>query len=107
MPARKSYKVSKFQGGMKGAVYTCQNCGKKTRETGDGESSVGMCAKCYEEGGLENEHSDNDGEHLLGIDGTGKRIYGKHPRCPACKYEAENIGKFGCKKKKSVKKRRK
>jgi hypothetical protein len=66
-----------------------------------------MCAKCYEEGGLENEHSDNDGEHLLGIDGTGKRIYGKHPRCPACKYEAENIGKFGCKKKKSVKKRRK
>jgi hypothetical protein len=104
MPApRRSYKVSKFQGGMKGAVYKCGYCGKMTRETGDGESSVGMCAKCYEEGGLENEHSDNDGQHVIGYK-DGKYIYGKHPRCPSCR---ENIGKFGVKKKTRVKKKRK
>jgi hypothetical protein len=104
MPERKSYKVSKFQGGLKGAVYTCEGCGKKTRETGDGESSVNLCAKCYEEAGLENEHSDNNGQHLIKWDPKGKHIYGKHPNCPSCR---ENIGKFGCKKKKTVKKRRK
>lgn len=81
-----TYKVSKFQGGHKGAVYTCRICGKKTRETGDGESSVDACAKCYYEGGLENEHSDNDGQHMVGWDAVNKKgIYGKHPDCPLCK----------------------
>lgn len=50
----------KFQKGS--GVYTCINCGKQTRETGDGESSVEMCAACYELGGMENMHSDDGHE---------------------------------------------
>jgi hypothetical protein len=80
-----NYKVSKFQGGFKGAVYTCVVCGKKTRETGDGESSCNLCKKCYYEGGLENEHSDNDGEHVIGLNPDGSFVLGKHPDCPICK----------------------
>lgn len=56
------------------STYICDNCGKRTRETGQSESGVGLCAKCYEEAGLENEHSD----------------YG-HPeyieQCPTCREE--------------------
>jgi hypothetical protein len=77
------YKVSKFQGGLKGAVYTCSVCGKKTRETGDGESSCNLCKKCYYEGGLENEHSDNGGVHQFGYGAN--MTEGKHPDCPLCK----------------------
>ena len=49
-------KISKFQN--RSAVYKCASCGKQTRETGDGESSVEMCAACYEIAGMENQHSD-------------------------------------------------
>jgi hypothetical protein len=52
----KPQKVSKFQN--RSAVYKCLECGKMTRETGDGESSVEMCATCYEICGTENMHSD-------------------------------------------------
>lgn len=48
---------SKFRKGS--GVYTCGNCGKQTRETGDGESSVELCKQCYFEGGQENAHTDN------------------------------------------------
>ena len=71
MTNQKSYKVSKFQGGRKGAVYKCADCGKMTRETGDGESGCSLCAKCYYEGGLVNEHSDD-----------GHDVY--NPDCPTC-----------------------
>jgi len=47
---------SKFQRGS--GVYTCQSCGKKTRETGLFESDYGICAYCYEVGGLENAYAD-------------------------------------------------
>ena len=40
-------------------VYTCRVCGKRTRETGDCESSVEMCRKCYFIAGQENSHTDN------------------------------------------------
>jgi hypothetical protein len=40
--------------------YTCSCCGKQTRETGLGESSVGLCAYCYEEGEIENDFSDGN-----------------------------------------------
>lgn len=74
--ARKSYMVSKFQktGFGKGSTYICSVCGKRTRETGFCESGVGLCAKCYEEGGLENEHSD-----------YGHPKY--NPSCPTCREE--------------------
>jgi hypothetical protein len=32
-----------------GGMYTCSGCGKRTRETGEDESSVGLCKKCYRE----------------------------------------------------------
>lgn len=40
---------SRFQrGGMgHGSTYRCEICGKLTRETGDDESSVLLCAACY------------------------------------------------------------
>jgi hypothetical protein len=52
-------RVRKFLGGFAGAVYTCRICGKKTRETGEDESSVKLCASCYGMAGQENTHSDN------------------------------------------------
>jgi rubrerythrin len=57
------------------AVYACRCCGKRTRETGDDESSVGLCKRCYYEGGLENEHSD------------GYHDDAPHADCPICKRE--------------------
>ncbi len=47
---------SKFYRGS--ATYKCIVCGKLTRDTGRDERQAYMCAKCYEEAGLENEHSD-------------------------------------------------
>jgi len=41
-------------------VYTCDFCGKKTRETGCGESSVHLCVYCYELGGIENSRDDGE-----------------------------------------------
>jgi len=40
------------------AIYTCRICDRRTRETGDSESYVGLCADCYNLGGLDNELSD-------------------------------------------------
>lgn len=39
-------------------TYICDSCGKRTRETGEGESSVKLCLKCFNEASLENEHLD-------------------------------------------------
>ena len=47
---------NKFQTGT--GCYICGNCGKKTRETGSGESDCGLCLNCFELSGLENQHSD-------------------------------------------------
>jgi hypothetical protein len=33
-------------------------CKKKTRETGEGESGIGLCIECLYKAGVENEHSD-------------------------------------------------
>ena len=56
----------------KHSTYICDACGKRTRETGQSESGVGLCAKCFEESGLENEHSD---------DGHPEYI----EKCPTCR----------------------
>jgi hypothetical protein len=54
----KQEKFDRFKGGRSGAIYVCVVCGKKTRETGDGESANRLCRKCYIEAGMENEISD-------------------------------------------------
>lgn len=47
---------SHFQPGS--GVYTCTACGKRTRATGACEEDCGLCCFCFEEAGVENEHSD-------------------------------------------------
>jgi DNA-directed RNA polymerase subunit RPC12/RpoP len=37
---------SRMQAGS--GIYKCGSCGKRTRETGNGESYVGLCYHCYE-----------------------------------------------------------
>jgi len=39
-------------------MYHCEECGKLTRETGEGESNVGMCRRCYEQAEWNNYVSD-------------------------------------------------
>ena len=36
-----------------GSTYNCNCCGKKTRETGEGESGLQMCAACYWDGQID------------------------------------------------------
>jgi len=50
-------KFDRFQKGS--ACYTCECCGKQTRDTGAGEAGCMLCAPCYELGGIQNEHADN------------------------------------------------
>ena len=40
-------KYNRFKAGS--GVYVCADCGKKTRNTGEGGAEVGMCAKCFME----------------------------------------------------------
>lgn len=52
---------SRFQRGgfgRKGATYSCECCGKLTRETGEEESSLQLCAACYWDGQIEILESD-------------------------------------------------
>jgi len=56
------------------STYTCINCEKVTRETGQGESGCELCAKCFDEAGYENEHT--DGGHECGSNPD---------YCPACR----------------------
>jgi hypothetical protein len=73
---------SRFEAGS--GCYTCRACNKLTRSTGRGDNeNVGLCARCYDEGGMVNEHSDNGGIHY-GYEATG----GKAPNdCPRCREE--------------------
>ena len=73
--------VSRFEGGISGTVYTCFVCKKRTRETGDGESSCQLCKRCYEEAGYENEHSDNGGHDFYSS--KEQQEYAK-AHCPTC-----------------------
>jgi len=38
--------------------YTCLSCGKLTRDTGNDEADLFLCAYCYHESGLENSLAD-------------------------------------------------
>ena len=72
--------VSRFQGGFQGTVYTCFVCKRRTRETGDGESSCQLCKRCYEEAGYENQHSDTGGHDGYG---EAEKAYAA-AHCPTC-----------------------
>ena len=77
-----STRVSRFKGGFAGTTYLCRSCGKRTRETGEGESSVELCAACYDDAGWENLHSDQHGA-----------AEAKDPSCPYCQAEAKEASK--------------
>lgn len=51
-------KNSHFRAGS--GSYTCEECGKRTRETGSGESSLHLCAFCYEGSEMVNSVMDGD-----------------------------------------------
>jgi hypothetical protein len=59
--------------GGPGGTYICRMCGKRTRETGQDESSCGLCKSCFNECNMENEHSD------------GYHDDNKRDDCPDCK----------------------
>jgi len=70
---------SKFERGS--SVYKCDYCGKRTRNTGRGEyqdwTGGGICGRCYEEAGFENDHQDYGADH----DGSGPQP----DDCPLCR----------------------
>jgi len=45
-------------GGKLGGCFTCENCGKKTRDTGNDEASAQLCLRCLNADFLENLSSD-------------------------------------------------
>ena len=47
-------------------VYKCQDCGKRTRETCEGESSCDLCLDCFDDASNENEHNDTHDEKVAG-----------------------------------------
>ncbi len=71
-----------FQRGS--GCYECRKCKKQTRETGEGESQVKLCRKCYDEAGYECDHL--DGNHATE----------KWPaECPLCRpHDAKDCAGF-------------
>lgn len=51
---------SRFKKGS--GVYICAMCGKRTRDTGNGEGQTGLCKKCYDAAEEENYESDYGNE---------------------------------------------
>lgn len=49
-------RVSRFEKGS--STYTCAGCEKLTRDTGEGERNVGLCARCYAMAGDDNAVAD-------------------------------------------------
>lgn len=75
--------ASHFQKGS--GVYTCVSCGKRTRSTGRGDNEhVELCAACYDEGGWENQHSDE-----------GHSLTNPCEGCPICEREAAAAARAG------------
>lgn len=92
-PAKPKRDNSKFKGGMRGAVYTCDCCHRQTRDTGIGEH-VGICAFCYEAAGIDNGYSDGaiDGPTAVSQYEDLVKQYGKraHVDCLSFSFAAEN-----------------
>lgn len=92
LPAKKTRDNSKFKGGMRGAVYKCDCCGRQTRDTGIGEH-VGICAFCYEAAGIDNALSDHsvDGPTAIAQYEDLVKQYGKraHEGCLSFSFKVE------------------
>ena len=56
MTNREHRKGSHFEAGS--GCYTCGICQKQTRETGDGESGLDLCWRCFDREGRRNTHTD-------------------------------------------------
>ena len=41
-------------GGKQGGCFTCEDCGKKTRDTGNDEASAQLCLRCLNSNFMEN-----------------------------------------------------
>lgn len=52
--------TNRFQRGS--GCFTCDQCGKQTRNTGD-NGPTGLCQACYDKCGMENAHA--DGAHAV------------------------------------------
>jgi hypothetical protein len=65
----------RFTKGTNPGTRTCYCCGKRTWAANMDTSGTDLCKWCYEEAGLENEHSDDGPDH-----------HGKGPQqdCPLC-----------------------
>lgn len=52
--------ISKFQSRRfhDHVVYTCDSCGKRTRDTGEGEADCNLCKHCFQAASAANSHSD-------------------------------------------------
>ena len=70
----------KFNRFGRGGCYECRRCHKQTRDTGNGEASLELCARCLEIEGQRNSHNDNSPE-----------LHQKYPSplCPVCHPELE------------------
>ncbi|MDV7392824.1 hypothetical protein RZS08_15755, partial [Arthrospira platensis SPKY1] len=58
LPPGASVMISKFRRGS--STFTCEGCGKLTRDTGVQGIGMGLCPYCYEVGGLENSLDDGE-----------------------------------------------
>ena len=61
--------------------YTCQTCGRRTRETGDG-ANVKLCEPCYDLAGWQNSISDNgpDPQYLEVCRDRARTVYARGGR---------------------------
>jgi hypothetical protein len=58
-------------------LTNCRVCGKRTHSSIDGNVGIALCRACYEDAGMENEHSD------------GHHDDAPHPDCTDCQYAAQ------------------
>lgn len=52
-------KNNRFRSTRNGSTYICENCGKRTRESGNDESSLLLCLACNLTAEIHNMISDN------------------------------------------------
>jgi hypothetical protein len=65
--------------GFHATTYVCRMCGKRTRETGESESSAQLCKRCFVISSIQNVHGDND--HV-----------GPFATCAECRANAASYG---------------
>jgi len=75
----------KFNRARQGSgFYNCLDCGKKTRDTGEGGAGVQLCKSCYLSAELENSISDGDIDPETGKTYTNEPLAELAGLCPNC-----------------------